>query len=84
VYRAKIRVTLKKGVLDPQGNAVERSLHALDYGNVSEVRIGKYMELSLDTADREAAEQQVHEMCQRLLANPVIEDYNFDLAEVES
>ncbi|MBO8169134.1 MAG: phosphoribosylformylglycinamidine synthase subunit PurS [Thermoanaerobacteraceae bacterium] len=82
MFRAEIKVMLKKGVLDPQGGAVERSLHALEYDNVSQVRVGKYMELTLDAADREAAKQQVREMCERLLANPVIEDYTFDLVEV--
>ena len=84
MYQAKIKVTLKKGVLDPQGSAVQRSLHALDYGEVTSVRIGKYMEVNLEAPNKEAAEEQVKEMCQRLLANPVIEDYTYSLVEVKS
>ncbi|WP_366922862.1 phosphoribosylformylglycinamidine synthase subunit PurS [Metallumcola ferriviriculae] len=84
MYRARIRVTLKKGVLDPQGNTVEKSLHAMEYTNVTDVRIGKYMELTVAADNRESAEQQVKEMCQRLLANPVIEEFTFDLAEAKS
>ncbi len=84
MYQAKIKVTLKKGVLDPQGSAVQRSLRALDYGEVTSVRIGKYMEVNLEASNKETAEEQVKEMCQRLLANPVIEDYTYNLVEVKS
>ncbi|MBI2087489.1 MAG: phosphoribosylformylglycinamidine synthase subunit PurS [Deltaproteobacteria bacterium] len=79
--RVKIFVSLKEGVLDPQGKAVERSLHSLGYGEVGEVRMGKYMELSLNLSSREEAEARVREMCARLLANPVIEDYRFEIQE---
>lgn len=79
--RVKIFVSLKEGVLDPQGKAVERSLHSLGYGEVGEVRMGKYMELSLNLSSREEAQARVREMCARLLANPVIEDYRFEIQE---
>lgn len=84
MYLAKIFVTLRDGVLDPQGSAVEKALHAMDYKEVQQVRIGKYMELVLDQADKGTAEKRVGEMCGRLLANSVIEEYTFELVEVGS
>lgn len=77
--RIKIFVVLKDGVLDPQGKAVERSLHSLGYGEVQDVRVGKYLEIDLQESSREAAENRVREMCDKLLANPVIEDYRFEI-----
>ena len=78
----KVFVTLKEGVLDPQGKAVQNSLHSLGFGAVRHVRVGKYLELRLDVAVREDAEQQARRMCEKLLANPVIEDYRFEIPEV--
>jgi phosphoribosylformylglycinamidine synthase len=78
--RVKIFISLRSGVLDPQGKAIERSLHALGYREVGEVRMGKYLELSLDAPSRETAELRIREMCDRLLANPVIEDYRFEIS----
>lgn len=77
--KATVYVTIKANVLDPQGNAVRDALHALGFHEVGRVRIGKYMELELDTADRAEAEARVRAMCEKLLANPVIEDYRFEL-----
>jgi len=77
---AKIHVTLKPGVNDPQGLAIAGGLHSLGFTGVHEVRAGRYLEVRLDAPDHTAAEQQVEEMCQRLLANPVIEAYRFELA----
>jgi len=79
--RVKIFVSFKDGVLDPQGKAVERSLHTLGYNEVRDVRMGKYLEIELEAASREAAETRVREMCDKLLANPVIEDYRFEIQE---
>ncbi len=79
--RIKVFVSLKDGVLDPQGKAVERSLHALGYREVQDVRMGKYIEFNLNALSRDDAEVRVHEMCQKLLANPVIEDYRFEVQE---
>lgn len=76
--RVKIFVSLKEGVLDPQGKAVERSLHSLGFGEVQDVRVGKYIEVSVDAPSQQAAEARVREMCDKLLANPVIEDYRFE------
>lgn len=78
--RVKIFVSLKRGVLDPQGKAIERSLHALGYGEVQDVRMGKYLELDLGAASHESAEARVREMCDKLLANPVIEDYRYEIS----
>jgi phosphoribosylformylglycinamidine synthase PurS subunit len=79
--RVKVYVTLKGGVLDPQGKAVERSLHSLGYRGVEEARIGKYIEFKLASMPADAAAQQVRDMCEKLLANPVIEDYRFEIQE---
>jgi phosphoribosylformylglycinamidine synthase subunit PurS len=78
---ARIYVTPKRGILDPQGKAVQHSLHALGFAEVEDARVGKYVELRLGTAARDAAETRVREMCQRLLANGVIEDFRFEVEE---
>ncbi|HEX9445029.1 MAG TPA: phosphoribosylformylglycinamidine synthase subunit PurS [Candidatus Binatia bacterium] len=77
--RAKIFISFKHGVLDPQGKAVERSLHTLGYQEVRDVRMGKYLEIELEAASRPEAEARIREMCDKLLANPVIEDYRFEI-----
>jgi len=77
--KAKVYVTIKQNVLDPQGNAVEGALHTLGFNEVSKVRIGKYLELDLDTNDRAEAEEKLKVMCEKLLANTVVEDYRFEL-----
>ena len=79
--RVKIFVSLKNGVLDPQGKAIERSLHTLGYGEAHDVRVGKYLELEVDAPSPAAAELRIREMCDKLLANPVIEDYRFEIQE---
>lgn len=81
IVRAKVYVTPKVGVLDPQGQTVERALHSLGYGNVQGVRIGKYVELDLDTSSPVEAQRQIREMCDRLLSNPVIEDCTFEIQD---
>jgi phosphoribosylformylglycinamidine synthase subunit PurS len=78
---ARVYVTPKKAILDPQGKAIANSLHALDYGEVADVRMGKYLELRVHGLSRAQAEQRVEEMCRRLLANLVIEDFRFELIE---
>ncbi|MEE4274897.1 MAG: phosphoribosylformylglycinamidine synthase subunit PurS [Thermoleophilia bacterium] len=82
----KVRVTItpKQGILDPQGVAVERALPALGFQGVTDVRIGKHIELRYDPPGGVSAEQahtDVDDMCRRLLANPIIEDYTFELDE---
>ena len=79
--KAKIHVTLKSGVLDPQGKAVEQALGSLGFAGVSGVRQGKYIELDLDETDRAKAQANVEKMCEKLLANTVIENYSIVFAE---
>ncbi len=76
---AKVYVTLKKAVLDPQGKAVQHSLASLGYNGVEDVRLGKYVEVKLSGTDKEKAKAELKEMCEKLLANTVIEDYKFDI-----
>ena len=78
--KARIHVYLKPGVLDPQGQAVSNSLNHLGFDEVTGVRQGKLIEIDLNTADAEEAQQRVSEMCDKLLANPVIENYDIELA----
>ena len=79
-YRAQIVVSLKEGLLDPQGKAVEGSLPALGWTNVSAVRVGRYVQLDLEAEGAGAAEDQVRRMAERLLSNPVIE--TFDVVDI--
>ncbi len=81
MFLARIYITLKPTVNDPQGLTIRGALHSLGFGEVESVRAGKYMEIRLNTADRKEAERQVAEMCRKLLANPVIEDFRFELEE---
>lgn len=81
MIRAKVYVTLKRGVLDPQGETVKGALETLGFTGVQDVRIGKFMVVTLNGVSREEAASRVDEMCKRLLANPVIEDYRFELEE---
>jgi len=78
--RVKIFVSLKTGVLDPQGKALERSLHTLGYGEVRDVRVGKYLEVNLEAPSAAAAELRIREMCDKLITNTVIEDYRFEIS----
>jgi len=78
---AKVYVTLKPGVLDPAGKAIEHSLHALGFDQVRGVRLGKYLEVQVDGDVRATVERQIEEMCRKLLANGVIEDYRFELQD---
>ena len=78
----RVYITPKKGILDPQGVAVERSLPALGFDGVTDVRVGKFIELQLpDGTPAEQARDEVDEMCRKLLANPIIEDYTFTIDE---
>ncbi|MBD1831995.1 phosphoribosylformylglycinamidine synthase subunit PurS [Cyanobacteria bacterium FACHB-472] len=83
-YQAKIYVTLRPSVLDPAGTAVQSSLQHLGYENVEQVRIGKYIELMVTASEEDEARRQLDRMCDQLLANPVIENYRFELIEVEA
>ena len=78
-WLARIHVLLKPVVNDPQGQAIRGGLHTLGFESVSQVRAGKYFEISLEASDADAARQAADEMCRKLLANPVIEDYRFEV-----
>ncbi len=82
MYLARIYVTLKATVNDPQGQTVLGSLKQLGFLSVDDVRMGKYPEVRVDEADRRRAQELVDDMCYKLLANPVIEEYRFDLHEI--
>ncbi len=77
--KAKIHVTLKQGILDPQGKAIEHALNSLGFKNAANVRVGKYMEVDVHETDRAKADAQVKQMCEKLLANTVIEEYRYEL-----
>jgi len=81
MYLARVYVTLKPTVNDPQGLTIRGALHSLGFSDVDSVRAGKYMEIRLNTGHRKEAERQLAEMCRKLLANPVIEDSRFELEE---
>jgi len=78
-YEARIEVGHRPGILDPQGGVIERALPALGWANVSQVRVGKSIRLAVDAPDEDSARVQVEEMCRRLLANPVIEDFTVEI-----
>lgn len=82
MFLAKVYITLKPAVNDPQGRTVMGGLKSLGFESVSDVRAGKYLEVKLQEADQSEAEKQVKDMCNKLLANPVIEEYRFELVEV--
>ncbi len=84
MYLAKVYVTLKPTVNDPQGLTIRGGLHNLGFDMVGSVRAGKYMEVQLEAKDVRKAEELVKEMCQKLLANTVIENYKYELEEVKT
>ena len=77
--KAKIHVTLKQGILDPQGKAIEHALDSLGFKNTANVRVGEYVELDLNQTDKAKAEVEVKSMCEKLLANTIIEEYRYEL-----
>ena len=77
--KAKVYVTLKRSVLDPQGKAVQHVLSSMGFGEVKDVRVGKFIELDLGSTDKAQAEQKIKTMCEKLLANTVIEDFKYEL-----
>ena len=83
MYLAKIYITLKPTVNDPQGQTVLGGLKTLGFDSVDKVRMGKYLEVTLKEGQREEAEERVKEMCHKLLANPVIEEYRYALEELD-
>ena len=79
MYLAKVYITLKPTVNDPQGLTIKGALHNLGFTSVEDVRAGKYIEVRIDEIDSSKANKQVEEICRKLLANPVIENYRFEL-----
>ena len=82
-FLARVDITLKPTVNDPQGLTIRGALHSLGFGEVESVRAGKYMEIRVRAPSRKKAEAQVTEMCRRLLANPVIEDFRFEIEQAK-
>ena len=81
LFQAKVYVSLKKGLADPQGSTIKEALESLGYRNLSEVRFGKYIEVRLKVKDKKKAEQKLKEMCGKLLVNPIIEEYSYHIEE---
>ena len=77
--KAKIIITPKKAVLDPQGKTVQNALEHMGYGGVAAVHVGKYLEIELTGTDKTGARQQLDEACHKFLSNPVIEDYRLEI-----
>jgi phosphoribosylformylglycinamidine synthase len=77
--KAKIIITPKKAVVDPQGKTVQGALEHMGYQGVGAVHVGKYLEIELNGSDREAARKQIDDACHKILSNPVIEDYRFEI-----
>ncbi len=84
MFLARVYVTLKPAVNDPPGLTIRGALHTLGFSEVESVRAGKYMEIRIDASTRTDAESQVAEMCRKLLANPVIEEFRFEVDEASS
>ena len=81
MYRAKVLIKRRPSILDPQGKAVEIGAQHLGLTNIKNTRIGKYIEFDVDTEDKKEAEKEVSNYCDKLLSNPIIEDYEFTLSE---
>jgi phosphoribosylformylglycinamidine synthase subunit PurS len=78
-YQANIRITLRKVILDVQGKAVESALHSIDFQMLKNVRIGKYVELSVDAESKEIAQGLIDDACKKLITNPIIEDFEVEI-----
>ena len=79
MHKAKIKVTLRKSILDPAGKAVENALHSIEYPMVENVRMGKYFELNIKEDDLEKAKKIVEEISHKVLSNPIMEDFSFEI-----
>ncbi len=82
MYLSKIRVTLRPSILDPQGKAVQHAIETLGVSSVKDVRMGKYIELRVEGTTEEEARKNTEDVCRKLLANPVMEDYAFDIVRI--
>lgn len=81
MYKAKVIIKRRPSILDPQGKAVEKGAQHLGINNIKDTRIGKFIEFTVDINDKTEAEKEVNEYCKKLLANPIMEDYEFTLSE---
>lgn len=84
MYKARIHVTLRPSILDPQGKATNEALHQLGYAAVDDVRMGKYVEVTIKADDEAAAREIAENACQKLLANPVTENYDIEITALET
>ncbi len=82
MWLAQAHVRLKPGINDPQGQVIKEALHSLGFADVAEVRVGKYMEIRIEGSGLREAEEQVEKMCRMLLANPVMENFEFQVSEI--
>ena len=82
MYTAKIFVRHKKGILDPQGKTIKDALHSMKYSSVSEVKIGKLIDIRFEAKSLDDAKSKLNDMCKQLLANPVVEQYTFEIEEI--
>jgi phosphoribosylformylglycinamidine synthase len=80
-FKAQIKITLRKGILDVQGKAVESALHSIEYQMINNVRIGKFVELDVDADSKEQAHELVRQASEKLIANPIIEDFEINIIE---
>lgn len=83
MYKVSVYVTPKHGVVDPQGAVIERALPALGHSGVGNIRVGRYITLEVEGVDAETVKTDVDDMCRKLLANPIIEDYRFEISKEE-
>lgn len=83
MFKAKVLIKRRPSILDPQGKAVEKGAELLGLTNIKDTRIGKFIEFSVDTKNRTDAEKDVNDYCKKLLANPIMDDYEFSLEEVK-
>lgn len=81
-FKAEIKITLRTGILDVQGKAVEHALHSLEYTTISNVRIGKFVELEIEAENETSAFEKVESSCKQLIANPIIEDFEINLKKI--
>ena len=83
MFKAKVIIKRRPSILDPQGKAVEKGAELLGLTNIKDTRIGKFIEFNVDTDNKNDAEKEVNDYCKKLLANPIMDDYEFSLEEVE-
>ncbi|MBE0477833.1 phosphoribosylformylglycinamidine synthase subunit PurS [Candidatus Aerophobetes bacterium] len=83
MFKVKIYINLKEGVADPQGATIKHALDSIGYQKIGKVKTGKYLQLELDMHDKNKAREQIEDMCQKILVNPVIENYEYQIEEIK-